>query len=332
MIRTLLRPLSRAVRAFIGTDGLSTAVGHSLQMASALAESNARLHSRLAEIEKKLRTPGEAGEVSTVDVAGLDALEFETHERPDQYISVAIRRDGQFEPHILAVVRAMTRVGDTMLDIGANIGWFSVIGSRLVGPRGRLVAVEPDPVNFAILRRNLSRNACHNVTAHQLAAGASETTARLYLSPDGNQGDHRMAVASDRRDWVEVPVRRIDALLNGVARVDVVKMDTQGSEVRVLQGMPATLAANPMLRMVLEFWPHGLVQCGSSAEEFSKLLSARPSVLWLMRNDGRMSRVTAQRLVELARTDYSPESEAHGDVVAVHADDTELIARLDATV
>jgi hypothetical protein len=92
------------------------------------------------------------------------------------------------------------------------------------------------------------------------------------------------------------------------------------------------LAASPMLRMVLEFWPYGLKQCGSSAEELCALLAERSSALWLIRNDRRIARVTTGQLVELARTEYAPEGQAHGDIVSVAAADTEMIARLDARV
>jgi FkbM family methyltransferase len=216
-----------------------------------------------------------------IRVPGIGWLDLRLHASGDHWISAPIRQGYLMDPHVMAALGAFIRPGDTFLDVGGNIGWFAVIGSRQVGPGGKVFTIEPDPDNAALLRENLRRNGCANATLCEAAAGAVEGTARLFRSPD-NAGDHQMAVASERTDWVEVLVRPLDALLDGVARVDVLKMDTQGSEVLALRGMQRLLAANPAIRMVLEFWPHGLAQCGCTAEELIALLGAHPRRYWLM--------------------------------------------------
>ena len=282
--------------------------------------------SLIARLRQRFAGPPPTG----FDLPGIGAFDFAVHRHSDLWISEAIRQGHVLEPYVLEMLQAMIRPGDSMLDIGANIGWFSVIGSRLVGARGRVTAIEPSPRNAALARRNLARNGCGNAVLHQCAAGAADGTARLYLSPDLNQGDHQMALATDRPDWTDVRVRAMDSLLPDIARIDVVKLDTQGSEALALAGMRRLIAASPMVRLILEYWPHGLRRCGSTTAELAAMLMLRPSALWLLRNDGNLERITAARMVALAETEYSPASEAHGDIVAVSLEDHELIARLDA--
>lgn len=267
-----------------------------------------------------------------IDVPGIGAVDIALHDVPDIWISDPIRRGDAYDPDTQALLQDMILPGDTMLDIGANIGWFTVVGSRLVGPRGRVVAIEPDPRNARLLRRNVARNRCRNVTVHEVAAGAESCTARLYRSDD-NQGDHRLEVTSDRTEWVDVPVRPIDVLLaRRPGSADVIKIDTQGSEVAVLQGMQATLDRNPTARIVLEFWPFGLERCGTSVEALLDLLTRRPVVMWLQRADGSMQRTGPEALLALSRSEFAPHTERHGDVAVIAVHDTATLGRIEARI
>ena len=262
-----------------------------------------------------------------IEVPGVGRLDLKLHAAGDAWISDPIRQGHVLEPFVLAVLRELVRPGDTLLDVGANIGWFTVIGSRLVGAGGRVIAVEPEAANAALVRENVRRNGCGNVVLHEVAAGAGEATARLYRSGD-NSGDHRMAIDSDRAAWVDVAVRPLDALVEG--QVDVVKMDTQGSEVAALRGMADLLARNPRMRMVLEFWPHGLAQCGASTADLVALLGGIGRIFWLMDVYGGITRVTPDELIALAEGDYAPATQLHGDIIVVAVDDQAAIAAISA--
>lgn len=265
---------------------------------------------------------------TSIDIPGVGPLTFALHARGDRWISDVILRGEIFDPHILAVLRDLVVPGTTLIDVGANIGWFSVIGSRLVGPGGHVLAVEPDPANLRLLRWSLARNRCRNVAVLPCAAGAETRTARLFRSDD-NQGDHRLEVHSERADSVAVTVRPLDVLAGGVTGpVSAVKMDTQGSETAVLRGMPALLAANKRLRVVLEYWPYGLRQCGSSADELIDLLDRRHGSLWLLMGDGETVETSPEGLRELAATRFAPETQAHADLVWLDRDDWEAIAAM----
>jgi FkbM family methyltransferase len=267
---------------------------------------------------------------TNIAIPGVGSLELVLHDRPDVWISDPIRRGEIFDKHILSVLRDFIMPGSVFVDVGANIGWFTVIGSRLAGREGRVYAIEPDPRNCGILKRNIAANGCRNVTVYSVAAGRAVGTAWLYRSED-NQGDHRLSVTSDRADRIRVRVRSLDDLLSRpTRRVDVVKIDTQGSEAAALNGMGELLRANPRVRLILEFWPHGLKDCGSSAAELAAALSLRPSLLWLLRDDGSVSLVTLEDVDRLAHHQFAPATFRHADLVSVSADDEQALRALQA--
>jgi FkbM family methyltransferase len=166
-------------------------------------------------------------------------------------------------------IRAAVRPGMRCLDVGANVGFTTELLGRLTGPTGKVVAFEPSPDNFAILRR---RSWPAHVELRQAAAGAENGTATLYVSDDLNV-DHRTYPAEEHRREIRVPLVRLDDALPGEA-IDFVKLDVQGDELQVLRGMQRILRAQSTLAMLVEFWPWGLRRAGSSPEELLELFRA----------------------------------------------------------
>jgi FkbM family methyltransferase len=261
--------------------------------------------------------------VTKVEIPEVGTLGFELHAKPDIWISDPIRRGEIFDPHVLAALRKLVRPGDALLDIGANIGWFSVIGSRLVGSTGQVWAVEPEPRNVGILRRNLRRNKCANVEVLPIAAGAMADWASLLLSSD-NQGDHRLSIIAGDGASILVPVRPLDEVIRD-RRVDIVKIDTQGSEVSALRGMRDIFKKNPRIRLILEFWPYGLAQCGASTEELLAALGWRNNFFWLISPDGAIKPLESEDVLNLSRTSLAPSTQAHADLIVISADDDEAL-------
>ena len=157
-----------------------------------------------------------------------------------------------FESAETEVVKKTVKGGDVCLDLGANIGWYTVLMSELVGAKGHVFAFEPHPANFQVLVRNTAGR--ENVTAIMAAVGDEDGKVPLYESVTGNSGDHRLDLSSgDVADTgLRVDVRRLDTLFLGKSRVDFVKADIQGSEGRMLRGMKGIIKANPRLVMLLE--------------------------------------------------------------------------------
>jgi FkbM family methyltransferase len=149
-----------------------------------------------------------------------------------------------------------------------------VLASKLVGPTGRVIAFEPDPTSFRLLERNVARNGCTNVVLEQKALSNQPGTLTLHVS-DSNRGGH--SIIREGTDHVshsiDVPAVRLDDYLAGKdGRVDLVKIDTEGAEGFILDGMQDTLRRNPTARLVLEYFPYKLEQSGYPPDKFFGLL------------------------------------------------------------
>ena len=172
-------------------------------------------------------------------------------------------------------LRRYVRPGMTVLDVGGNLGLYTLLLSRLVGPTGRVITFEPDPDLFALLQRNCELNGCTNVEAHNLGLGGRRD--RLVLRRMiFNSGDNTLGSGGNglfRRE-VTVGIVPLDEFLPDL-RPDFVKIDVQGWELEVLHGMRCTLAACPAIALYLEYWPEGFRRAGYAASEFTTFLRER---------------------------------------------------------
>jgi FkbM family methyltransferase len=184
----------------------------------------------------------------------------------DDRDSLDLSLNGVYEPFESALIHRLVQPGDTVLDIGANIGYYTLILARCVGPGGRVFAFEPDPENFALLKRNVECNGYHNVTLVNAALSNQAGTVKLHLC-DENRGDHRIYSSGDGRPAIEVLALTTDDYCGGFAdRIRLIKMDVQGAEGRVLLGMEKVLARGLQCQVIFEFWPLGLHRAGNDPE------------------------------------------------------------------
>jgi FkbM family methyltransferase len=235
--------------------------------------------------------------------------------RSDQYISAEIAQGQIWEPLETEVVRRLLQPGALFLDVGANIGWYSVVAARL---GARVIALEPEPTNFRLLQAN---TAGLDVTAIRRAASDSVESAFLSLSPD-NQGDHRTShTVIDGRRAIRIDVVSLDSLVPaGLA--SVLKIDTQGSEVRVLRGSRELLGRSAgEVAAVIEYWPYGLDRCGSSAEDLVSEVEGLGAELYQVDEvSGSLIPRSSEQFRRWAREGvYSVAAEGHTNLLAVPA-------------
>lgn len=246
--------------------------------------------------------------------APYDGLGFRVHDAGrDDYISPSIRAGGweAFETHCLWHLLAD---GHVFYDIGANLGWYTAIAGRRVGRRGRVLAFEPDPENFLLLWRNVAENDLGNVDLFPFAVGDRDGRAVLARAPT-NKGDHRVDSVDTDRETVGIAVASLATLIAaGAPPPDVMKIDTQGSEARILHTLPALVAARPHLVLAVEFWPHGLRAAGSSVDDLISILASVP--LRFLVIDGAGERLVPVELDALASRLAGV---AHADLLAVPA-------------
>ncbi len=163
----------------------------------------------------------------------------------DRFIGGALARYGEFSEGEQDLFRQMVRAGDTVVEVGANIGAHTVPLARLVGPTGRVLAFEPQRVVFQMLCANLALNGLVQVQATHAALGAAP--GELHVPPvdytgAGNFGG--IALAAEGGD--PVPVTTLDAL--GLPALRLLKVDVEGMEAEVLQGGRDTIArTRPLL-------------------------------------------------------------------------------------
>lgn len=146
------------------------------------------------------------------------------------------------EASLVDQLRPLVTPGSTVIDVGANVGFFTRRFARWTGDQGKVIALEPEGANFKRLNRTLARDGTSAyVEAIQTAVGSASGTALLQLNPL-HPGDHRIVDGSSNRA-VTVPLTSLDELLavRGWPKVSLVKIDVQGAEGRVLEGAERTL-------------------------------------------------------------------------------------------
>ena len=178
-----------------------------------------------------------------------------------------------FEPIEVEVVKKIVKPGDTVVDIGANIGYYTLLLSHLVGPTGRVIAFEPDPLNYELLSYNVAQNGCANVELHNLAVSNTAGTLPLYQC-DKNFGMHRIYDSMCcSEEYVSINAIVLDDFLDDELTIDFIKMDIEGAEYLALQGMKRILAESKT-KLLVEFSPFALLEAGSSPTEFITLLDS----------------------------------------------------------
>ncbi len=177
---------------------------------------------------------------------------------------------GVYESFETKLIARLVKPGMRVLDIGANVGYYTALLAKQVGPRGSVIAFEPAPANYAVLGKTVQANSFGNVRTVQGAVSESSGESFLFLA-EQNGGDHRL-YATEGRAKIAVPILSIDQFLPSDTYIDFVKMDIQGSEGLAIRGMQETLRRSPDAQILMEFWPAGLLQAGVDPTEFLTLL------------------------------------------------------------
>lgn len=166
--------------------------------------------------------------------------------RPNDPIGRAIFYDGQWEPAVISHFAKELRAGDVVLDVGANIGQFALVAASIVGTTGRVIAVEAGSAAFKILQMNIADNRFTTVKTCHMAAWDCETTLHLGGVREDMLGWGKVQHNATEQSET-IPARRLDKVLaeQGCSRVDVMKIDIEGAELKALQGMDQLFKTNP---------------------------------------------------------------------------------------
>ena len=223
----------------------------------------------------------------------------------DRMIALLLLKLGMLEKREMDFLKKTVRKRWTVLDIGANIGYPSLLFSKLVEKRGKVIAFEPDKNNLEMLRKNIKVNKCKNIVVVPMAVSDRTGNGTLYIS-DSHSGDHRIYNSLDgKRKTQDIETVSLDDYFKSENRIDFVQMDVQGAEELVFKGMRRLLNENKEISILLEFWPEGLRKIGSSPVGFLKMIEQLGFQLaYLNENNGMVSKTSIKECMEMCRDNY----------------------------
>lgn len=215
---------------------------------------------------------------SVIDVQGNKMYIDINEARPAlRYTFQAYGMNLVHEEETTRLFRQVVHPEDVVLDLGANIGYFTILAAGLVGPHGKVYCFEPEPTNFKYLTKNIALNDLSNVDAHQKAVSDSNGEVELFICTYDsghhtiNRFDGIEAYARGRayeRQAISIEAVCIDDFLKGRAdKVNVIKMDVEGAEALALEGMRRTLLDNDV-KVFLEYFPLLIRKMGSDEKRY----------------------------------------------------------------
>ena len=181
------------------------------------------------------------------------------------------------------IVKKLIKNGDVVLDIGANIGYYTLIFAKLVGNSGKVFAFEPEPENFKILQKNIKINEYANVFLEQKAVSNNNEKLTLYISDKA--GRHSIYKLKKYVKSIDIESVTIDNYLkkNNIEKINFVKIDVEGAELNVLQGIQNLLDKNIIL--LIEFSPLYLISCGLEPFDLINFLEKNNFKIYFAENE-----------------------------------------------
>lgn len=219
----------------------------------------------------------------------------------DVSLSVHLLTDGAWEPNITRVFTARLRPGMHVVDVGANIGYYSLLAADRVGPQGFLWAFEPDPRNFQLLCWNLEVNGFAARSHARRAAVLDRSTRLPFAVHPTHFGSHRVLAdphACPSASDLMVETIALDEALPADISVDLVKIDAEGCEPYIWDGMAKIRARNRVLEVILEFDPRQIRQQGRDPATFLAAIEADGFALHRITEDGRLAPCSPPELLE----------------------------------
>jgi FkbM family methyltransferase len=160
--------------------------------------------------------------------------------------------DGFWEIWLTLFFARIIQPGMTVIDVGANFGYYTVLFGQAVGTAGHVIAIEPVPSTVAVLRKTIDLNGLTRTTQLVAAAAGDLDDAEVHIVVPPGEPKNAAVVAEPREGSIVVPSVTIDRLTRDLHRVDVVKIDAEGAEIAILAGMKETIARFKP-RILLEF-------------------------------------------------------------------------------
>ena len=154
-----------------------------------------------------------------------------------------------WEPSVTKLIQSLKK--GTFVDVGGNVGLYTVMASKLLGKNGRVISIEPDPDIFKVLEQNVKNNSCQNVELKNIAAWNKQEKLKLYKPKFGVDTVGNSLVQNSHDYYFEVNAMSLDDVLDDPDIV-LIKVDVEGAEPQVWKGLHKTLSCNDSIHLVFE--------------------------------------------------------------------------------
>ena len=181
---------------------------------------------------------------------------------------------GIFEPDSILLFQSLLRPDMVVVDLGAHLGYYSLVAAKEIGDKGKVYAFEPQPQNCDMLRKSIHANGYDNtIIVVQKAVSDKSGSFPLYLTEQGDWG--ATMSRSTGKQSISIEATTLDEFFDsqGWPAVQIIKMDVEGAEKAALEGMKELVKRNPTLKLIIEFSPAQQAASGTSNEEFFNALT-----------------------------------------------------------
>jgi FkbM family methyltransferase len=235
-----------------------------LVTAPALAADDAKKPAAPADAAKK-EPPKLADPEVTITVPGAGEITMFLDPKDTFFTPMMLAVKGPWETGETHWFVKSLKPGHVVVDLGAYVGYYTLVAAKVVGAKGKVYAFEPGPDAFALLQKNVRANGLENVVLEQKAVSNKAGSIKLFVS-DKHSADNTIykSAHDPKRATVDIEAVALDDYFRGRdPRVDFVKIDVQGAEGLILDGMHEVVKKNPDVRMAIEFTPEAMKQAGS---------------------------------------------------------------------
>ena len=229
-------------------------------------------------------------------------------------------RKNNYDKFEVECLKQIIKKGDIVVDLGANIGYYTLILAQLVGKSGHVYAFEPEPSNFEILSKNVKENKHEHVTLVQKAISDKNSKIKLYVSKR-NLASHRIFDAEDKRKSIEVDVTTLDEYFQKFEKpVNFIKMDVEGAEGATILGASKIIEDSKNLVIMMEYFPKWIKKFGDIPEEILRSLVEKKFKLFnINQKNKKLDSILITNFVE----EYNEQKKNYTNVLCVKGENSQ---------
>jgi FkbM family methyltransferase len=241
------------------------------------------------EIDFKIKVTPNGGESKQINLLLDDTNPNENH------ILTFLRGRMPYEPDVTKIVQKILEPGDVFVDVGANVGYFTMLGSTLVGPEGKVFAFEPDPKNIARIKFHCANNDVSNVEIISRPASDSVAEVNFWFNKSSSGGNALWNPGeyfgdpefNDGYSVMKSTTLADEFSTKGLKDIKLVKIDTEGAEHAILRGAQDWLTNRSIPFIIAELNQFGLKKLGTSVDSLIEFMYSNGYLAFLLYFDGR---------------------------------------------